>query len=217
MRRAERDETSFAVPVMRLADVDLLAHIVGHAVKSRLHPDDDFVFGDVAWLLRKLPIDPEACAAHMESLQMRRAAGYVFGAAASKGEAVAREIVRDDIYQLRAVLSRWIADPGVEVILSTGGTGITGRDSTPEAVVPLLDKVIEGFGELFRQISFEEIGASTIQSRCVAGLANGTFIFCLPGSSGACRTGWEKILAPQLDRRTRPCNFAILIPRLRER
>ncbi|MBK1716197.1 molybdenum cofactor biosynthesis protein B [Thiocystis violacea] len=129
---------------------------------------------------------------------------------------VAKAIVPDDVYQLRAVVSRWIADPEVNVILSTGGTGVTGRDSTPEAVRPLFDKGIEGFGELFRQVSFEEIGASTIQSRAIAGLANGTFVFCLPGSTGACRTAWENILRPQLDIRTRPCNFAQLIPRLRE-
>jgi molybdopterin adenylyltransferase len=130
---------------------------------------------------------------------------------------VAREIVRDDVYQLRAVFSRWIADPEIEVILSTGGTGVTGRDSTPEAIAPLLDKQVEGFGELFRQVSFEEIGASTLQSRALGGLANGTFVFCLPGSTGACRTAWERILQPQLDIRTRPCNFAQLIPRLLER
>jgi molybdenum cofactor biosynthesis protein B len=130
---------------------------------------------------------------------------------------VAREIVRDDVYQLRAVISRWIADPQVQVVLATGGTGVTGRDSTPEAVAPLLDKQIEGFGELFRTVSFAEIGASTIQSRAFAGLANGTFVFCLPGSSGACRTAWDKILLGQLDHRTRPCNFAQLIPRLLER
>ncbi len=130
---------------------------------------------------------------------------------------VARELVRDDIYQIRAVLSRWIADPQVQVVLATGGTGVTGRDSTPEAVAPLLDKQIEGFGELFRSVSFAEIGASTLQSRAFAGLANGTFLFCLPGSSGACRTAWDKILEAQLDHRTRPCNFAQLIPRLLER
>lgn len=129
---------------------------------------------------------------------------------------LAKEIVPDDVYQMRALFSRWIADPRVQVVLSTGGTGITGRDSTPEAIAPLLDKQVEGFGELFRNISFEEIGTSTIQSRAVAGLANGTFIFCLPGSSGACRTAWDKILQPQLDHRTRPCNFAQLIPRLLE-
>ncbi|MCB2263685.1 MAG: molybdenum cofactor biosynthesis protein B [Candidatus Thiosymbion ectosymbiont of Robbea hypermnestra] len=129
---------------------------------------------------------------------------------------VAREIVPDDVYRMRVFFSRWIADPRVQVILTTGGTGITGRDSTPEAVVPLLDKRIEGFGELFRALSFEEIGPSTLQSRAVAGLANGTFIFCLPGSSGACRTAWDKILQAQFDHRTRPCNFAQLIPRLLE-
>ncbi len=130
---------------------------------------------------------------------------------------VAKEIVRDDVYQMRAVFSRWIADPEVQVILSTGGTGITGRDSTPEAIAPLLDKAVEGFGELFRTVSFEDIGTSTVQSRAVGGLANGTFIFCLPGSSGACRTAWDRILLPQLDSRTKPCNFAQLIPRLLER
>lgn len=130
---------------------------------------------------------------------------------------VAREIVRDDIYHLRAVFSRWIADPEVHAIVSSGGTGVTGRDSTPEAVDPLLDKRVEGFGELFRQISLEEIGPSTIQSRAFAGLANGTFVFCLPGSTGACRTAWDRILSSQLDARTRPCNFAQLIPRLLER
>lgn len=132
-------------------------------------------------------------------------------------QVVEKTIVPDDVYQMRAVFSRWIADPEVQVIVSTGGTGVTGRDSTPEAVAPLLDKHIEGFGELFRLVSFEEIGASTLQSRCIGGLANATFVFCLPGSSGACRTGWEKILKPQLDLRTNPCNFAMLIPRLDER
>ena len=123
----------------------------------------------------------------------------------------------DDIYQIRAVMSRWIVDPAVDIILSTGGTGLTGRDGTPEAVFPLFDKVIEGFGELFRRISYDEISTSTIQSRVTAGVANGTYIFCLPGSSGACRTGWDKILATQLDIRSRPCNFAELIPRLTEK
>ena len=121
---------------------------------------------------------------------------------------VEKAIVKDDVYQMRAVFSRWIADPNVHAIISTGGTGIAGRDSTPEAVIPLLDKPIEGFGELFRAISMEEIGASAIQSRAIAGLTNQTLIFCLPGSTGACRTGWSRILQPQLDHRTRPCNFA---------
>lgn len=119
-----------------------------------------------------------------------------------------KAIVKDDVYAMRAIFSRWIADPEVHVIISTGGTGIAGRDSTPEAILPLLDKPIEGFGELFRTVSMEEIGASAIQSRAFGGLTNQTLIFCLPGSSGACRTGWGKILQQQLDHRTRPCNFA---------
>jgi molybdenum cofactor biosynthesis protein B len=129
---------------------------------------------------------------------------------------LAKEVVIDDVYQIRAVLSRWIADPGVRVVITTGGTGITGRDSTPEAVGPLLDKSIDGFGELFRFLSYEEIGASTIQSRAIAGLANGTLVFCLPGSSGACRSAWDRLLGPQLDSRTKPCNFAQLIGRFDE-
>lgn len=128
-----------------------------------------------------------------------------------------RAILPDDVYRIRAQVSGWIADPAVQVVLSTGGTGLTGRDGTPEAVAPLLDKTIDGFGEVFRALSFEEIGASTIQSRAVAGVANGTYIFCLPGSSGACRTGWDKLIAPQLDYRTRPCNLVELMPRLLER
>ena len=127
-----------------------------------------------------------------------------------------KTIVPDDVYQMRAIFSRWIADAKIHVIISTGGTGITGRDSTPEAVTPLIDKAIEGFGELFRKISLEEIGASTIQSRAIGGLTNGTLIFCLPGSTGACRTGWDGILKAQLDHRTRPCNFAQMFPRLLE-
>ncbi|MEZ5558269.1 MAG: molybdenum cofactor biosynthesis protein B [Pseudomonadales bacterium] len=127
-----------------------------------------------------------------------------------------RAIVPDDVYQIRALVSRWIADPDISVILTTGGTGFTGRDSTPEALLPLFDKTIGGFGELFRQLSYAEIGASTIQSRAVGGLANATLIFALPGSSNAVRTGWEKILHQQLDVNFRPCNFVELIPRFRE-
>lgn len=125
----------------------------------------------------------------------------------------ARSIVKDDIYQLRAQVSAWIADPQVQVVLSTGGTGFSHRDSTPEALEPLFDKQIEGFGELFRSLSYDEIGTSTIQSRAVAGLANGTLIFCLPGSTGACRTGWDRIIAEQLDKRHRPCNFVDMLMR----
>ncbi len=128
-----------------------------------------------------------------------------------------RAIEKDDIYRIRAVVSAWIADPVVDVIITTGGTGLTGRDGTPEAITPLLDKEIAGFGELFRAFSLEEIGTSALQSRSLGGVANGTFIFCLPGSSGACATGWDRILARQLDCRTRPCNFVELIPRLLEK
>ncbi|WP_292949176.1 MULTISPECIES: molybdenum cofactor biosynthesis protein B [unclassified Neptuniibacter] len=123
----------------------------------------------------------------------------------------AREIVIDDIYQMRAVTSKWIADPEIHIIISTGGTGFAGRDSTPEAMAPLFDKTIEGFGEFFRQVSAGQIGTSTIQSRALGGLANGTVIFCLPGSTGACRTGWDDVIVEQLDSRHRPCNFVSLI------
>jgi len=127
-----------------------------------------------------------------------------------------KAIAPDDIYQIRAVVSRWIADPAVHVVISTGGTGVTGRDGTPEAFQVLLDKEIEGFGEMFRMISFDEIKTSALQSRALAGVANGTYLFCLPGSSGACKTGWDHIIKDQLDHRTSPCNLAMLIPRLKE-
>ena len=128
-----------------------------------------------------------------------------------------KSFVPDNIYQIRAILSRWIVDPAVDIVITTGGTGLTGRDGTPEAAQPLFDKLINGFGEMFRRISYEEISTSTIQSRVTAGVANGTYIFCLPGSSGACKTGWNKILKSQLDNRNRPCNFAEIIPRLTEK
>ena len=118
-----------------------------------------------------------------------------------------RQIVIDDVYQLRAIVSQWIADPKVEVVLTTGGTGFSGRDSTPEALSPLFDKAIDGFGEVFRALSLEEIGSSTVQSRALAGMANGTVIFCVPGSTGACRTAWEGVLKDQLDSEHQPCNF----------
>ena len=122
-----------------------------------------------------------------------------------------RILVKDDIYAIRAVTSQWIANRNIEVILITGGTGFSGRDSTPEAVSPLFDKTITGFGELFRAVSYQEIGSSTIQSRCVAGLSNQTLIFCLPGSNNACLTAWNKILREQLDAQHKPCNFVGLI------
>lgn len=143
---------------------------------------------------------------------------FLTDALQSAGHTLAdRAILADDIYQLRAQLSAWIANPEVQIVLTTGGTGFTGRDSTPEAVKPLLDKVMEGFGEMFRVLSFEEIGTSTLQSRAFAGVANGTFIFCMPGSTGACRTAWDKLLKAQLDSTNRPCNVAELFPRLLER
>ena len=122
----------------------------------------------------------------------------------------ARELCADNVYAMRAIVSRWIADASIHVVITTGGTGFTHRDSTPEALLPLFDRSIEGFGELFRQLSFEEIGSSTVQSRCCAGLANKTLVFCLPGSTGACRTGWNRILKEQLDSRHQPCNFVAL-------
>lgn len=128
-----------------------------------------------------------------------------------------KSIVPDDVYRIRAVVSRWIADPGIQVVISTGGTGVTGRDGTPEAISVLFDKTLDGFGEVFRAVSYQEIGTSTIQSRAIAGVANGTYIFALPGSSGACRTAWDKLIRQQLDSRTRPCNLAELIPRLGEK
>lgn len=127
-----------------------------------------------------------------------------------------KKIVPDDIYRIRSEVSRWIADPTVQAVLTTGGTGVTGRDGTPEAVQPLLDKVLDGFGEVFRMLSYQDIKTSTIQSRAIAGVANATYIFCLPGSSGACRTAWEKLIRDQLDHRTRPCNLVQLMPRLKE-
>ncbi len=125
-------------------------------------------------------------------------------------------IVPDDRYQIRAVLSGWIADPEVQAVITTGGTGLTGRDITPEAVTPLFDKNIEGFGELFRSLSYKLIKTSTVQSRALAGLANGTPIFCLPGSPGACKDGWDGIIEDQLDMRHKPCNLVEMMPRFLE-
>jgi molybdenum cofactor biosynthesis protein B len=127
-----------------------------------------------------------------------------------------KRIVRDDRYAIRAIVAQWIADDEVQGVLVTGGTGFTGRDSTPEAIAPLLDKEMPGFGEMFRVLSYDEIGTSTLQLRAFAGLANNTFVFCLPGSASACRTAWEKLIRAQLDATTKPCNLAALIPRLRE-
>ena len=131
-------------------------------------------------------------------------------------QVVDKRIVADDIYQIRAAVSGWIADENVNAVISTGGTGVS-RDGTPEAIKPLLDKEIEGFGEIFRMLSYQEIKTSTVQSRALSGVANGTYLFCLPGSSGACRTGWDKLIKDQLDSTHRPCNLVELMPRLRER
>ena len=118
-----------------------------------------------------------------------------------------RRIVKDDVYQLRAIISKWVADDSIEVILTTGGTGFSARDNTPDAVAPLFDKNIDGFGELFRQLSYQDIGTSTIQSRAIAGVANKTVVICVPGSTGACKTAWEGIINEQLDSKHAPCNF----------
>ena len=120
---------------------------------------------------------------------------------------VDRDLCEDNVYRMRAIVANWIVDPDIHVIITTGGTGMTRRDSTPEALAPLFDKTFEGFGELFRQLSYAEIGSSTLQSRCLAGLSNKTLVFCLPGSTSACRTGWNSILKEQLDSRHKPCNF----------
>ena len=130
---------------------------------------------------------------------------------------VEKKIVPDNIYQIRAAVSNWIADDTINAVISTGGTGVTGRDGTPEALAPLMDKVLDGFGETFRMISYQDIKTSTIQSRAIAGVANATYIFCLPGSSGACRTAWDDLIKAQLDHRTGPCNLVQLMPRLMEK
>ena len=127
-----------------------------------------------------------------------------------------KRIVPDDVYQIRAVVAGWIADGGIQAIITTGGTGVSGRDGSPEAVAPLLDKTLDGFGEMFRALSYDDIGTSTLQSRALAGVANATYLFVLPGSTGACKLAWEKLICHQLDYRTRPCNLVEMMPRLLE-
>jgi molybdenum cofactor biosynthesis protein B len=135
----------------------------------------------------------------------------------SAGHRLAEKAIEpDDVYRIRATVSRWIADPAVQVIITTGGTGITGRDGTPEAISVLLDKTIDGFGEMFRSLSYQNIGTSALQSRALGGVANATYIFALPGSGGACKDGWDLLISHQLDYRTRPCNLVELLPRLDE-
>jgi molybdopterin adenylyltransferase len=136
--------------------------------------------------------------------------------AAAGHEVAARAICKDDVEAIRAQMRAWIADPTIDVVISTGGTGFTGRDVTPEAVKPLFEKEVDGFSTVFHMISYEKVGTSTIQSRACAGLAHGTYIFCLPGSPGACRDAWSGILVHQLDNRHRPCNFVEIMPRLEE-
>lgn len=142
---------------------------------------------------------------------------WLAGAIEAAGHRLAaRAIVPDDVEGIRAAVRAWIDDPGVDVVITTGGTGLTGRDVTPEAIVPLFDKVIEGFAIVFHNVSFRSVGLSTIQSRACAGVAGGTFIFCLPGSGGAVRDGWEQVISHQLDARTRPCNLVEIMKRLEE-
>lgn len=142
--------------------------------------------------------------------------GYIADRLAAEGhQIVARAIVKDVEVQIRAQLAQWIADPGIEVVIATGGTGVTPRDVTPEALAPLITKHIPGFGELFRYLSFAEIGAATIQSRADAALCGSTYVFLLPGSTGGVKLGVDKILVPQLDHRTKPCNFVMLLPRIK--
>ncbi|ATD67061.1 MULTISPECIES: molybdenum cofactor biosynthesis protein B [Luteimonas] len=151
------------------------------------------------------------------SLETDSSGDYLVEALTGAGHQIAeRALLPDDRYAMRALVSKWIADSAIDGVIVTGGTGFTGRDSTPEALLPLLDKQMPGFGELFRAISFDEIGTSSLQSRAFAGLANATFLFALPGSTSACRTAWEKIIHQQLDARTRPCNLATIRPRLKE-
>lgn len=135
---------------------------------------------------------------------------YLVDAATSAGhKVIEKRICKDDKYQLRSIVSNWIVSNDIQVVITTGGTGFTARDLTPEALEVLFDKQIEGFGELFRHISYQQIGTSTVQSRALAGMANGTAIFCLPGSTGACKTGWQDILCEQLNSTHKPCNFVV--------
>jgi molybdopterin adenylyltransferase len=146
-----------------------------------------------------------------------KSGSYLANAIAEAGHRVAdRTLVKDDVSEIRRIVQAWIANPAVDCVITTGGTGFTGRDVTPEAIKPLFEKEIEGFAILFHMLSFQKVGTSTIQSRACGGVARGTYIFCLPGSTGACRDGWDGILKYQLDLRHRPCNFVEIMPRLEE-
>ena len=143
---------------------------------------------------------------------------YLAEAVAEAGHRLAgRRIVPDDVREIRQAVRAWVDSPAIDVIISTGGTGLTGRDVTPEALVPLFDKVIDGFAPVWHRVSYDSIGLSTLQSRACAGIIGETFVFCLPGSNGAVRDGWTKVIGPQLDRSTKPCNFVEIMPRLAER
>jgi molybdenum cofactor biosynthesis protein B len=151
------------------------------------------------------------------TLETDGSGGWLAAAVERSGHVLAaRAIVPDDRGRIRETVSEWSRDPEIDAVITTGGTGLTGRDVTPEAVMPLFEKVIEGFAVVFHNVSFRSVGLSTIQSRACAGIANGTFVFCLPGSGGAVRDGWEQVIEPQLDARTRPCNLVEIMPRLEE-
>ncbi|MFQ5488501.1 MAG: molybdenum cofactor biosynthesis protein B [Gammaproteobacteria bacterium] len=169
---------------------------------SELHQDRDFVSLGIAVLTVSDTRTEENDGSGAVLVDRLASAGH---------RLAAKEIVRDDRYQVRAVVARWIAEPGIDVVLVTGGTGFSSRDVTPEAVAVLLDQRVDGFGELFRSLSQRDIGSSTIQSRALAGLANDTLVFCMPGSTNACMTAWDGILREQLDSRNRPCNFVQII------
>ena len=151
------------------------------------------------------------------SIEQDDSGEYLVSALKEQGHFLSdRKICKDNLYEIRAIISQWILDEKIHGIITTGGTGITGKDGTPEAILPLLDKTIDGFGEMFRSLSYQNIKTSTLQSRAFAGVANGTFIFCLPGSPGACKDGWNFLIKDQLDSRTEPCNLVELMPRLNE-
>ena len=151
------------------------------------------------------------------SIEQDDSGEYLVSALKEQGHFLSdRKICKDNLYEIRAIISQWILDEKIHGSITTGGTGITGKDGTPEAILPLLDKTIDGFGEMFRSLSYQNIKTSTLQSRAFAGVANGTFIFCLPGSPGACKDGWNFLIKDQLDSRTKPCNLVELMPRLNE-
>ena len=174
---------------------------------SRLDPDRPFLPVRIAVLTVSDTRDASSDSSGDALAERIAAAGHIVAA---------RDILRDDANNIAAKLQEWIADPGIDVVISTGGTGITGRDVTPEAFGRVMEKTIEGFGELFRMLSYQKIGTSTMQSRALGGVANGTYLFALPGSPGAVKDGWDDILRFQLDSRHRPCNLVELMPRLRE-